>query len=67
MERWRRPVSWASCSQCTVLPTPGVPVMITFGVVRMAFSLAVSFGWFEVEGVVWRGIFVISWFLDLGG
>ena len=36
MERWVSVGNWAaSCSQWIVLPTPGVPVMIMFGEVRM--------------------------------
>lgn len=43
IERCFNPVSCASCSQCTVLPTPGVPVMMMFGevLISKAFFFAV--------------------------
>lgn len=29
-----KPVAWASCSACVVLPTPGVPVIMMLGFLR---------------------------------
>lgn len=45
IDKCRKPVSCANCSQWTVFPTPGVPVIITFGDVRILILAQIYLGW----------------------